>query len=199
MTRLPVRFLCLIGMMLSLQGCAVSPDMMFWRGQDAKNTDVVREDVQLIQAAFASYKLHEVVLPELKPSFLMPFINYEKIEQYAKVDAIGPVGTQADCSGEMMCYLLRNGSMFYFDKEMRMEGDKTPHAILLNIDPDGKATKVFSRDQGSGESRAVQLVLYADGKLVSRGHALAGTMTSKGPIKADPSLDPSWFSLSGAP
>lgn len=74
-------------------------------------------------------------------------------------------------------------------------GSDNLDAIQVWLDPDGV---VGNAAQTSGMSKPVAIVLYANGRIRTRGTAEVGTRIGSGGVSTglppNPSLDPVWFS-----
>lgn len=147
-----------------------------------QNTSIAKEVAGMISGAFSAYSLNNTVSTSTEPESLTPYMNYVSIV------TSGTIGGLETCSATLPCLQLHSGGVLQYGTGNTLSGTGSTDAVLFNLDPDG-----------SGSAGAATFVLYANGRLSTRGAGAPGTSgagtaaTDKvTAITTDPSYISSW-------
>ncbi len=149
---------------------------------------VVKEDAAAIAWAYQEYKRNNIVPSTFNAELLTPYLNYASIDTSS--NTVDHVQTLTTISCASRCYRMHNGSVLVFDTFWYFGGTNTTNANPVIVDPDGKVTDGTT----NGPGKAVELMLYASGKITTRGTSDPATICRGGSFPAWPPYDPPWFS-----
>lgn len=152
----------------------------------AKQNALGREALAAVSQAYVMYKNSNAVSSSTLASDFTPFFNYVKVITNASVD--DNVGYGAiDCSdAALKCIKLSNGGVIWADTNSSFCGTTNLHSVYLNYDVDGVYGGLTT-----GESKALQIVLYYNGRVTSGNYIASGTQLYCSPLS--PTADPPWF------
>jgi prepilin-type N-terminal cleavage/methylation domain-containing protein len=159
--------------------------------QDAKFKSIGKETAGTISQALVILKSKGLANANTGMNELMPYINHVRLDTSTIVDWL-PTLTSRDCSDALqVCYLLHNGAILRYPSAgtARFNGTGQLNALLVEVDPDGKYS-----GNTTGPGKALQLAIYYDGKIRTRGTIEPNTQVNGGVIQPDPTFDPDWFS-----
>jgi prepilin-type N-terminal cleavage/methylation domain-containing protein len=123
-----------------------------------QNTSVAKEVAGMISGAFSSYTLNNTLSTSSEPESLTPYMNYVSIV------TTGTIGGLEACSATLPCMKLHSGAVLQYGTGNTFSGTAATDAVLFNLDPDG-----------SGSTGAATFVLYANGRLTTRGVGAPGS------------------------
>lgn len=160
--------------------------------QDSKYKSITKEAAGTLSSAYLSYKQQNGDPPTgMVASDLSPFLNYVKYDTLTIIDSY-QTGATASCpvSG---CVRLHNGAMLLFWPGS-FNGTAANNFIWFVLDPDGTNTN-GGDTSASAAGKSVILVLYYNGRLVTRGTMDNPSVNSTSATWTPaPSFDPPWFS-----
>ncbi len=123
---------------------------------------------------------------------LSPYLNYTAAYNSTElIDRVYNATGTYDCTATYTCLLLHTGAMVRYNRNHNFAGTDTTSAINLYFDPDGQVT---SSGDSTGPGKSLQMFLYADGRIQSKGNIDSNTCSSSQCTNPDPNDDPDWFS-----
>jgi prepilin-type N-terminal cleavage/methylation domain-containing protein len=157
--------------------------------QAATSNARAKEVIASVSAAYQKYQLENTPTANTKPSDLLPYLNYVKLDTASVIDH-HPGASNLVCSNTIPCIQLHNGGILLFRDESPFGGTTNNHTIVFNFDPDG----VYSGGIADGPSKGIEFLVYFDGFTTDRGQAKTTSTSfaypSFGPYAP---LNPSWF------
>lgn len=153
----------------------------------------VQMAASMIVGAYTRYRQDNTVTINTKPSDLIPYMNYARLDTSGTVldDHYTLSGTASTCINASPCVLLHNGARIrFYDPESF--GQLAPdYAIIFQVDPDGQLTDNTTNNNG----KLTELYLYAtNGRIATRGEITDQTYTSFTGRSPVPAYVSPWFS-----
>jgi prepilin-type N-terminal cleavage/methylation domain-containing protein len=156
--------------------------------QSTKYNAIARDTAFMIASAYQQYKMtHATVPTSFKPSDLTPYMNYVSWDTVSTIDHMQTLGSTLCFTGEPCVKLHNGGTMKMYDPNT-FAGSATNNAVYFFIDPDG----VYSGTT-NGNGKLLELDLYYDGKIRTRGNLLNPTLSSAGTRTPNAAYDPPWY------
>ena len=148
---------------------------------------VTKQTIAAISGAYETHKAKNGVSSTSTFADVTPYINYVKVDTTRTIDD-KPGSGSLSCGSTGGCLILHNGGALRWTSPA-FGGTSTTNAIELYFDPDGEYGNTTN-----GTDKSVNLFLYYNGKVHSRGHTVPNTAYN-GTTYATPntSLDPSWY------
>lgn len=160
--------------------------------QNSRYNAAAKEAASMIVAAFQIAQTNGTVTTGMKPSDLLPYMNYTKLDTSSTIDQeySSMAGATQSCSTANKCIQLHNGGvLLFFDDGGTFGGTSATNAIYLDFDPDLANTDLTT----TGPGKAVEFVLYYNGRLSTHWQMHSSTSSSSGPRGMDISANPSWM------
>ena len=121
---------------------------------------------------------------------LTPYMNYLSFDTGgSQIDWVPTAGSDSVfCTVTTPCMRLHNGAAINF-WNVSFAGTGNLNAIYFIVDPDGAPSGV-----NTGPGKAVEFILYYNGRLATYGTHVDNTVSSAGTrVNAIPAYDPGWF------
>lgn len=161
--------------------------------QDGRYKAIAKEAIAAVSGAYAAYSLSNTPTGATKAKDLIPYLNYVKYRTDLVIDDY-QTSTTLGCTTSDPCLILHNGAVLHLGN-VSFSSTAVTNAIRFYVDPDGTITDGASGDpSASAQGKSLQMYLYFNGRVTSRGGIDNGTCTSNGCINAQPTYDPPWFS-----
>ncbi len=157
--------------------------------QVSANNAKAQEVAVMITTAFQEAQNDGIISASSKAASLTPYMNYIAYDTSGTVIDSTPLGTSSTCGAGTPCIWLHNGGVLWLSN-FTFAGTSNLNTIDFRFDPDGRNNTTSIAD---GPLKAVQLELYYNGFITTRGKVKAGSVNSCcgfGPG----AYDPSWFS-----
>jgi hypothetical protein len=147
-------------------------------------TNNARNVALMIEMAFEKYRsTHtEDEVSAIYPYTLTPYMNYVSVDTTSIVDDASPPFGTADCS-TCFCLRLHDGGTLWIQNLTCTFNNNPLSALRFQYDPDSKNSSLTG----------LAMLLYRDGKMLTRGTGRPGTVTCGTPASLDPTYDPTWF------
>lgn len=164
----------------------------------SKQTAMAKDTAFMVLAAYEQYRAaNPTILSTTTPGALTPYMNYTTMDTSGTtVDAHpnwgGASGSGRNtCNSTTPCLKLHNGGSLYLSNSYSFGCVTSVCLIELSFDPDSTT----SGSTADSATKALQIELYYDGTIRSRGNAKSGSCNSGSCVAISPnsSLDPSWF------
>jgi hypothetical protein len=110
-------------------------------------------------------------------------MNYVKVETTLTVDDIAANAPVACSDVNAGCLKLHNGAILWYWKYVSFNGTGTNNALFIHLDPDGTTSS----------SKALNLFIYANGKLRDEGTIESNTVSSDTTRNPNSGNNPSWW------
>lgn len=159
--------------------------------QSAEYKAKAKEAAGMIAAAYASYSSQNTASASTKIADLTSYMNFVRIDATASsIDDKQTLGsTTCNAGGGGGCLVLHNGGRIRYSND-GFGGTASTNAVEFYFDPNGSYGGTTN-----GPDKSVQLFLYYNGRMSTRGTSAANTVASGVTYaSADPSFDPPWFS-----
>jgi prepilin-type N-terminal cleavage/methylation domain-containing protein len=141
------------------------------------NKAVAKEVAAMISEAFTARVLSTPVAAANGPATFTTNMNFVRVDtDDALTNSVSE--TALTCSTAEPCMILHNGAYLQYDAAQTFTGTASTNFIEFNVDPDGVGTSAGT----------AKFVLYANGRLTTRGNA---SLTAV--LAADPTTDPTWI------
>jgi prepilin-type N-terminal cleavage/methylation domain-containing protein len=159
---------------------------------NSKQSAMVKDVSFMISSAYEQYRMANATVPTtLTPSTLTPYMNYVKLDTSGATIDGHPWASFRTCNSSNPCISLHNGGTLWFDNSNSFAGSNSTNAIVFVFDPNSAYSGSTSDSPGKG----VQLYLYYDGVIRTRGQCRTNTCSSVAcGFGAVAGYDPSWFS-----
>ncbi len=162
--------------------------------QNVQNNSAAKEAMATIAQAFQEARRNGRLQVTTKPSDLMQYMNYVKVDTSTVLDHRPGIASLTCVSPNGLCLLLHNGGMLFLRDSTGtgFAGASDLHAIAFYFDPNGRRDITTTAD---GPGKAVSLALYYNGFVTTEGNlkpntCFDGLACTEQP---DPSKDPSWL------
>ena len=149
-----------------------------------------KEAVGTISAAYQNYKLTTDVSTSTTFGAITPYLNYTGTLSGTTIDSKYTNGS-LNCGVSYQCLKLHNGGVLAY-QTATLGGTSTTNAFSFFFDPNG-----IDSGTTNGPDKAIELILYYDGFITTRGNSKVNTIVGGGATYASPApqFDPPWFSL----
>jgi prepilin-type N-terminal cleavage/methylation domain-containing protein len=157
-----------------------------------RQNEIVKSVVAQIQAAYANYKLDDIESANTSFANMTPYVNYLSVMTSGAIDNKEGNASGMNCTATLPCLKLHNGAVLRYNAGSSgiFAGTSSTHALEFFIDPDGVDSGLTT-----GPSKSVNLFLYYDGRIKTRGTLDPGTYASGSSFATpNPAFDPPWFS-----
>lgn len=154
--------------------------------QNGQRNAQMKETVATIAAAYQQAQLSGIVTSSTRLQHLTPYMNYASVDTSATIDDHVGFGSLS-CNGGVPCYRLHSGALLM--DRAGFGGTATTNAMVMHLDMEGNYS---GSTTGSGKS--VQIILFYNGRIASRGQLSTGFTSSLGAWTTEPNADPSWAS-----
>jgi prepilin-type N-terminal cleavage/methylation domain-containing protein len=155
--------------------------------QNADYKAKTKEAAAIIAEAYRVYGLQNAIGTNTKIADFTSYINYAKVDASSTIDDKQTLASQSCSIGG--CLFLHNGGVIFYTSDV-MAGSASTNALEFYFDPNGTYGGTTN-----GPDKAVQMFLYYNGRVTTRGtsatNTVAGGFTYAAPA---PSFDPPWFS-----
>lgn len=154
--------------------------------QNGQKNALAKEAMATIAAAYQMAQLNGIVSDSTRLQHLTPYMNYVAVDTSSTIDdhvGFGSLG----CSGAFPCYRLHSGALLM--DRAGLGGTATTNAMVMHLDMEGNYS---GSTTGSGKS--VQIIVFYNGRIASRGVLTSGFTSSIGPWATEPHADPPWLS-----
>ncbi len=158
--------------------------------QASANNAKAQEVAAMISTAFQKAQNDGIISASTKPADLTPYMNYLSLDTSGTVIDNVPSNASSTCVAGTPCIWLHNGGVLLLNN-YTFAGTSNLNAIDFRFDPDGRNNTTSIAD---GPLKAVQLELYYNGFITTRGKVKTGTLNSCCGFGPNTALDPSWFS-----
>lgn len=173
---------------LGIMATFTIPKIVSSQRNEAYNS-AAKEAISTISQAYQLYKLNNTISSTTKFGDMTSYINYVQFDTTRTIDGKQTNGSQACNVGSGGCLILHNGGALRYNGS-DLAGTGTTNALELYFDPNG--TYGGTTD---GPDKAVNIFLYYDGRITTRGNTLPNTEASGNTYATpSPALDPPWFS-----
>lgn len=157
--------------------------------QSQKNNQlnsITKEAMGAISEAYQAYRQQNTPTAGMTAKALIPYFNYVAADSVGNMSIdFMPTGTgSVACASNEPCVRLHNGAILFF-RWPALNGTASTNCISFILDPDGKVTN---------NADSIKFHLYYNGRITTRGTALANSNDTEGTYGPDPSQDPPWFS-----
>jgi len=152
--------------------------------QSQQKTAVLRETAAMVAAAYQTALSNGVVTSNTRLQDLTPYFNYLSVDTSAVIDDTVGYADQT-CNGGIPCYKLHNGAILM--DRAGFGGTGTTNVMIMHLDPDGTYN-----GGTTGDGKSVQLILYYNGRITSRGQIPASILSALGTWATDQNADPPW-------
>lgn len=156
--------------------------------QDSRNKAIVKEVISSMSGALETHRNAGLLSPTTSTSTLFQYINYARADNSAfTFDSRQTQGTVANDGRTAIRF--HNGALLW-PGAATFGGTATTNVISFLLDPDGQVTDGTT----NGPGKSIDVFLYYDGRVATRGTVLPGSVYGGSAFSADPALDPPWFS-----
>ncbi len=159
--------------------------------QNSQYNAMTKEVAAMLVNAQKAYSLENGSLLNTGISDFTPYMNYVSVDTSSIIDEKNGQ-TTLGCTATLPCLVLHNGGKmrFHLASGVKFTSVASNQAVHVHFDPDG----VYGGST-TGPSKSVNLVLYANGRIVTLEDLIPNTYVGgTGPIASIPNTDPEWFS-----
>ena len=154
--------------------------------QLTQKSSIMKETAAMIAAAYQQAQINGLVSSSTRLQDLTPYFNYVSVDTSSTIDDHVGYGSLS-CTGGVPCYRLHNGALL-MDRDS-FSGTASTNAMVMHLDMEG----TYSGNT-TGEEKSVQLILFYNGRIASRGQVQTGFTSSLGAWAVDSNADPTWVS-----
>lgn len=154
--------------------------------QLAQKNSIMKETASMISGAYQQAQLSGTATSSTRLQDLTPYFNYVSVDTTSTIDDHVGYGSLG-CTGAAPCYKLHNGALLM--DRASFNGTNSTNAMVMHLDVEGNYS-----GSTTGTEKSVQLVLFYNGRIASRGQLQSGFTSSLGAWTTEPTADPSWVS-----
>ena len=163
--------------------------------QNSQNVVAAKEALSAVAGAYEAYSksLGSAVPTTTTMNALLPYLNYVQLVTSGTMDDHANASnlTYNCANANMTCLRMASGGVLFWQNTVNFGGSSPTNGnCFIFFDPDGVE---LNHTVSDGPSKSLGIVLYYNGRVVSRAKTLAGTCNSVNCFGSG-NYDPSWFS-----
>lgn len=150
----------------------------------------IKEDIATIAAAYQQAQLAGTVSSATMSRDLTAYLNYLQLDTSSTIDGLYNWASGFNCSVGNPCIVMHNGSLIW-PYPVSFSGTASNNALVFLVDPDSGNSSTST----TGPGKSMEIILYYNGRITTRGNASPTAVSSDQSRSAWPAADPPWFTL----